>query len=95
MIPKKIPHKGYTSIYIPIKVQNSNFTLKSRNVNVDFRYNKIKHINLHESRNTEFDSSQSETAQKIKNITLNLGGNPLQCDCDLINFVKSTKTEFI
>ena len=60
-------------------------------INVHLRHNKIKYIDLNYLHNAALKSSQAEQSTKLKDITLQLGENPIQCDCRLIEFVRFIK----
>ena len=64
----------------------------SEGVNIDLRHNKIKYIDLDYFKRTGLHSSLSiRELMKMKKITLQLGNNPMQCDCGLIDFVRFIK----
>ena len=52
-------------------------------MNIDLRYNKIENINLF----------NIENFPNIRNESLQLGHNPINCDCHLLNFLQFTVTK--
>ena len=44
---------------------------------------------------SKLDLSQSKENEKVPNITLKLDHNPVQCDCDLSEFIKFPKGKLI
>ena len=62
-----------------------------RNLNIDLRYNKIQSIDLHNFQNEEINTLKTVEFTEEKNLTLNIGNNPFQCDCQLLNFLPFIK----
>ena len=60
-------------------------------ININLSYNQIGVIDLSDFKNAVFNSAQSMESTKLQNITLQLGNNPMQCDCRLMNFLPLIK----
>ena len=63
------------------------------NITIDLRQNKIMHINLSELTNS--DLTQIKELIKVPTVTVQLENNPVQCDCDLLDFIKFPKEKAI